>query len=160
MYEYEGKTYQGRLKHIGSFDTCTECHNSHGLDVKTKSCMTAFCHGNAGTPQNIRKTQKDFDGDGSMTEGLAGEIDTLGEALLNAMTRLCEGRGRQAASRTTAIRIRTSSTTTTATARWMQARPVQQLDAAIAPSRLQLSVRAEGARRLRPQRQVRDPGAV
>ena len=86
MYEYEGKTYQGRLKHIGSFDTCTECHNTHGLDVKSKSCMTAYCHGSAGTVQNIRKTQKDFDGDGSKTEGLAGEVDTLGEALLGAMT--------------------------------------------------------------------------
>jgi hypothetical protein len=86
MYEYEGKTYLGRFKHISSYDTCTECHNSHGLDVKTQSCMTAYCHGAAGKPQNIRKTQKDFDGDGNRTEGLAGEIETLAQALLDAMT--------------------------------------------------------------------------
>jgi len=85
MYEYEGKTYQGRLKHVSSFDTCTECHNSHGLDVKTQSCYSAYCHGAAGTPQNIRRTQIDFDGDGNRREGLAGEIDTLAQALLDAM---------------------------------------------------------------------------
>lgn len=84
-YEYEGKAYQGRLKHVSSFDTCTECHNTHSLDVKTQSCMSAYCHGAAGIPQNIRKTQKDFDGDGSITEGLAGEVQTLGATLLNAM---------------------------------------------------------------------------
>ncbi len=85
LYEYAGKTYQGRLKHIGSFDTCTECHNTHGLDVKTQSCMSAYCHGAAKIPQNIRKTPKDFDGDGDKTEGLAREIETLGETLLDAM---------------------------------------------------------------------------
>ena len=85
LYEYEGKTYQGRLKHISSFDTCTECHNAHSLDVKVQSCLTAYCHGAAGVPENIRKTPKDFDGDGNITEGLAGEIETLAEGLLGAM---------------------------------------------------------------------------
>ena len=85
-YEYEGKTYQGRLKHIGSFDTCTECHDAHALGVDMQPCSSPFCHGGAQKPQNIRKDTRDFDGDGSRTEGLAGEIDSLADILLGAMT--------------------------------------------------------------------------
>ncbi len=84
-YEYEGKTYQGRLKHVSSFDTCTECHDAHALDVGIQACASPFCHGGVQKAQNIRKDIRDFDGDGSKTEGLAGEIDSLADILLGAM---------------------------------------------------------------------------
>ena len=84
-YEYEGKIYRGRLGHIGSFDTCTECHNAHTLEVNIQACASPFCHGGASKPQDIRKDMRDFDGDGWTTEGLAGEIGTLQEVLYAAI---------------------------------------------------------------------------
>jgi hypothetical protein len=83
-YQYEGKAYHGRFKHISSFDTCTECHDTHALSVQTNACGNSFCHGTTNV-RNIRKSQTDFDGDGSVTEGLAGEIESLADILLGAM---------------------------------------------------------------------------
>ncbi len=83
-YEYEGKTYVGRFTHVSSFDTCTECHDAHTLEVDTQPCANAFCHGTP-TPQYIRKDMKDFDGDGSKTEGLAAEVETLADILYGAI---------------------------------------------------------------------------
>jgi len=84
MYEFEGKSYLGRLGHVSSFDTCTECHDAHALDVRTEACANPFCHGTA-NPKNIRKDQRDFDGDGSKTEGLAREVESLADILYGAM---------------------------------------------------------------------------
>jgi len=83
-YQYEGKVYRGRLGHVGGFDTCTECHDAHTLKVNEGACANPFCHGGA-APQNIRKDPRDFDGDGSTTEGLAAEIASLREILYGAM---------------------------------------------------------------------------
>ena len=33
-YEYEGKAYNDRFGHVGSFDTCSKCHDAHNLHVK------------------------------------------------------------------------------------------------------------------------------
>lgn len=81
-YEYVGKTYRGRLTHVGSFNSCTECHDTHKLEVKTQFCRG--CHG-VQDPHDIRASSTDFDGDGDIAEGLAGEVDTLREALLAAI---------------------------------------------------------------------------
>jgi len=37
-YEYEGRTYNGRFMHVGSFDTCAECHDSHTGKPKVEVC--------------------------------------------------------------------------------------------------------------------------
>ncbi|MBN1668242.1 MAG: hypothetical protein JW862_14210, partial [Anaerolineales bacterium] len=47
------------------------------------TCFT--CHGGADELTAIRISETDFDGDGDVTEGLAGEIATLTEALYAAM---------------------------------------------------------------------------
>jgi len=83
-YEYEGKTYAGRMAHVSTFDTCTECHETHTGELKKQGCSSAFCHGNT-KPENIRKDARDFDGDGSKTEGLAHEIDDLASILYGAI---------------------------------------------------------------------------
>jgi hypothetical protein len=83
-YEYQGKTYQGRLKHVSSFDTCTECHEAHTGEVRTQACATSFCHGNT-KPQYIRRDVRDFDGDGNKTEGLSYEIASLANILYAAI---------------------------------------------------------------------------
>jgi len=84
-YEFDGKTYEGKFTHIDGYSTCTDCHNSHSLEVKVEKC--AFCHENVKTTEdtkNIRmvSSSKDYDGDGDVTEGIAGEISTLQEKLL------------------------------------------------------------------------------
>jgi len=81
-YEYEGKAYNGRFGHVSSFDTCTECHDAHNLEVKTQAC--SICHGLQDS-EDIREGATDFDGDGDTQEGIAGEIKTLQEVLYTAI---------------------------------------------------------------------------
>ncbi|MFQ6035746.1 MAG: cytochrome c3 family protein [Sedimentisphaerales bacterium] len=78
-YEYTGKTYNGRLQHVRSFDTCIECHDTHTGEVKVQACR--ICHAGINEPEDIRVDRTDFDGDGNTQEGLAGEIETLREVL-------------------------------------------------------------------------------
>jgi hypothetical protein len=81
-YEYEGQTYNGRLVHVPPASTCVDCHNVHALEVNVELCTG--CHTNVQSEEDlasIRMTQGDFDGDGDETEGIAGEIATMEEAL-------------------------------------------------------------------------------
>ena len=86
-YEYAGKLYNGRSRHLGipSVDSCNECHDTHKLEVKTQeTCI--YCHNVVNGPRDIRRdTTTDYDGDGSSTEPLAEEIDTLHDKLLTAI---------------------------------------------------------------------------
>ncbi|HCB49153.1 MAG TPA: polyheme membrane-associated cytochrome C [Chloroflexi bacterium] len=91
-YQYEGKEYLGRNEHVPGFDTCVECHDTHALEVKFEEC--GDCHEGVASPedlQNIRISEVDFDGDGDVTEGIAGEIETMREALLLAMQEYAAG---------------------------------------------------------------------
>ncbi len=93
-YEFAGNEYLGRNEHVGAFDSCTECHNTHALEVEVAECTE--CHENVETAadlHDIRVSEVDFDGDGDVTEGLAGEIDTMAEALYAAMTEYATGIG-------------------------------------------------------------------
>jgi hypothetical protein len=84
-YQYDGKSYTGRFPHVGGFDSCQECHNVHSLQVRTEECQT--CHGTT-DPRTIRMPNGepvDFDGDGDTSEGIAGEIETMQEALYAAI---------------------------------------------------------------------------
>jgi hypothetical protein len=86
-YEFAGNEYLGRNEHVGAFDSCTECHDTHALEVEVAECTE--CHENVETAEdlrNIRVSEADFDGDGDVTEGLAGEIDTMAELLYTAMS--------------------------------------------------------------------------
>jgi len=80
-YQYEGKEYVGQNMHAdpkGAMNKCKDCHDVHALKPKVEACKT--CHGDA-KPEDIRKSDVDYDGDGNVTEGIKGEIDTLAEAL-------------------------------------------------------------------------------
>ena len=94
-YEYAGKTYQGRFKHVSSFDTCTECHETHTGEVKTQGCCQPDLPRQRRTPRNIRKDARDFDGDGNKTEGLYYEVAGAANILYAAIQRLCDGRGQE-----------------------------------------------------------------
>jgi ferredoxin len=87
-YEYEGKEYLGYFEHTEEADQCKECHNAHSLEVQWENC--AECHDDVDIESiddlaNIRYYFEDWDGDGDDEEGIAGEIDTLREALYAAM---------------------------------------------------------------------------
>jgi hypothetical protein len=85
-YEYEGQAYNGRLVHMPNVNTCVNCHNAHGLTVNVEACSA--CHTNVKSAEDleaIRMTEGDFDGDGDATEGIAGEVATVEEALYAAI---------------------------------------------------------------------------
>jgi hypothetical protein len=91
-FEYDGQEYTTRFTHVEGFDTCTECHNTHTLEVEVAAC--GGCHGGIETAEDlasIRMRPDDFDGDGDTTEGVAGEIETMAELLLAAMQDYANG---------------------------------------------------------------------
>jgi hypothetical protein len=82
-YQYEGKEYIGQyVQH--PLNKCQDCHDVHALEPKLEAC--AGCHGSA-KPEDIRfnTDTTDWDGDGNVTEGIAGEIQTLSDALYAQM---------------------------------------------------------------------------
>jgi hypothetical protein len=84
-YQYEGKEYVGQNMHAdeaGKMNKCQDCHDVHALEPKLETCET--CH-NTSDPAEIRETDVDYDGDGDVTEGIKGEVDTLAEALYAQM---------------------------------------------------------------------------
>jgi hypothetical protein len=85
-YEYDGKEYLGFFEHISDYSSCTDCHTTHGLDVKVQEC--ADCHEGVEDVEDlrtIRESEDDFDGDGDTTEGIAQEIETMREMLYAAI---------------------------------------------------------------------------
>jgi hypothetical protein len=85
-YEFEGREYTGFNEHVGVFNSCTECHDTHALEVVVEDC--GECHEGADTLEtlrNIRMTDVDYDGDGDVTEGVFGEIDTMRQLLYEAI---------------------------------------------------------------------------
>ncbi len=85
-YQFEGKDYVGQFTHVPNFDTCIECHNAHELRVEVEGC--SGCHQGVETEEdlrNIRMSGEDYDGDGDTEEGIAGEIETMREKVLEAM---------------------------------------------------------------------------
>lgn len=81
-YEYEGRTYVGQFEHDDNLDECVECHDAHDLKVEVQAC--AVCHDGVAGGEDlrvIRESDVDFDGDGDTDEGIAGEIQTIYEAL-------------------------------------------------------------------------------
>jgi hypothetical protein len=80
-YQYADKVYFGQNLHAsptGAMNKCKDCHDVHALEIKLEACSA--CHGDA-KPEDIRMAQADYDGDGNVTEGVAGEVETLAEAL-------------------------------------------------------------------------------
>jgi hypothetical protein len=85
-YQFAGQEYAGRNEHVGSFDSCVECHDTHALEVVVEECSE--CHETVATEedlQTIRVSEVDHDGDGDVEEGIAGEIATMSEVLFAAM---------------------------------------------------------------------------
>jgi hypothetical protein len=87
-YEYTGQQYNGLFVHPGDGEEfgCADCHNAHTQQVQLDTCTE--CHEgitDQESLQTIRASEVDFDGDGNATEGIAGEVSTMHEALYKAM---------------------------------------------------------------------------
>ncbi len=92
-YMYDGKEYVGQNMHAdedGKMNKCQDCHDVHALEPKVEACQT--CHDTT-DPTAIRENDVDYDGDGDVTEGIKGEIDTLTEALYTALQAYTEANG-------------------------------------------------------------------
>ena len=83
-YEYTGNEYNGRFPHDEDFNECTECHDSHSLQVREESCF-GWCHKEGIQTTGIRANSVDFDGDGDILEGISGEVDTMMDAVYAAI---------------------------------------------------------------------------
>lgn len=87
-YEYPGKEYAGRYSHVTTFNACTECHDAHELMTDPQRCSA--CHPGLKTMADLRSIRTgnvDYDGDGDISEGMAGEIETMEEKLQSAIDR-------------------------------------------------------------------------
>jgi hypothetical protein len=87
-YQFDGKEYVGRNGHVEPFSNCTQCHSAHELEVQAEACGT--CHAGVEDLADIRMDSTDYDGDGDTSEGIAGEIETMTEALYAAIQAYAE----------------------------------------------------------------------
>ncbi|MBZ0308838.1 MAG: hypothetical protein K8I82_22415, partial [Anaerolineae bacterium] len=81
-YEFAGLGYQKKFRHVEGIDSCADCHSPHTLEVRVNTCAT--CHEGVEAAEDLRGIRMagsliDYDGDGDMEEGIAGEIETLQE---------------------------------------------------------------------------------
>jgi hypothetical protein len=92
-YLYEGKEYVGQNLHAsdeGKMNKCKDCHDVHKLEPKVEACQT--CHDTT-DPKTIRRSDVDYDGDGDVTEGIHGEVETLADALYAELQKYAEEHG-------------------------------------------------------------------
>lgn len=87
-YQYDGKSYDALFEHAAGISECTDCHDSHSLEVRVELC--AECHEGADSLEGVREIRylsslHDYDGDGDIEEGIPFEIEGLQEVLLAVM---------------------------------------------------------------------------
>lgn len=87
-YQYEGKSYQIRFAHTEDYNTCTDCHNAHTLEVEIESC--AHCHEGVDSTEalldlRMNSSLADYDGDGDVEEGIYYEVEGLREMLMTGI---------------------------------------------------------------------------
>ncbi len=87
-YEYDGNAYDGKFAHVDGYTTCTECHNSHSLEVKVNECAT--CHEGVKSVDDLKDVRmagslRDYDGDGDVEEGIYYELQGVSELLYSAI---------------------------------------------------------------------------
>jgi hypothetical protein len=87
-YEYDGKSYDGKFRHVEGIQDCLGCHNSHSLEVKLDTCKK--CHEGVSTVEDLRNVRMqgsfvDYDGDGNVQEGIDGELKGLQEILYSGI---------------------------------------------------------------------------
>ncbi len=87
-YQYDGKSYDAKFAHVLGYDSCTDCHSPHSLEIKLDDCK--ICHTDLTKTEDLRKIRTkgstmDYDGDGKTDEGMYYEIQGLRDMLYGAM---------------------------------------------------------------------------
>jgi hypothetical protein len=87
-YQYEGKVYDAKFRHVEGYDTCVGCHNPHTTELRLEQC--AGCHEGVAAKEDLKKVRMngslaDYDGDGNVTEGISEELDGVRGMLLAAI---------------------------------------------------------------------------
>lgn len=88
-YEYDGKEYDPKFRHVDGVDTCVACHDQHATEVRIEKC--AECHEGVATVEDLQNVRMngslvDYNGNGDTSEGIAKEIAGLQETLLASIT--------------------------------------------------------------------------
>jgi hypothetical protein len=90
-FQYPDELYVGEWTgHMGG-DGCIDCHNGieteHSFLVEDNMAYCQVCHTDAEVPEDIRSWphDSDYDGDGDIEEPMEGELETLGEVLLDEL---------------------------------------------------------------------------
>jgi hypothetical protein len=84
-YEYEGKIYDPKFRHVAGMDTCVACHDQHATKVRVEKC--AECHTGVTKVEDLQNVRmngslEDYNGNGDVKEGIAAEIKGLQDILL------------------------------------------------------------------------------
>jgi hypothetical protein len=87
-YEYEGKSYDPKFRHVESFDTCVECHDQHATQIRIDAC--AACHPDATTVDDLKNNREpgsleDYNGNGDTKEGIYYELKGLQDILYGSI---------------------------------------------------------------------------
>jgi hypothetical protein len=87
-YEYDGKAYDPKFRHVEGLDTCTGCHDQHATQVKVELC--GECHQGVKTVDDLKNNREpsslvDYNGNGDVREGIYYEISGLQDILYNSI---------------------------------------------------------------------------
>jgi hypothetical protein len=79
-YEYDGKIYDPKFRHVSEMDTCIACHDQHATKVRVEKC--AECHTGVTKVEDLQNVRMqgslvDYNGNGDVKEGIAAEIKGL-----------------------------------------------------------------------------------
>ncbi|HLO30375.1 MAG TPA: cytochrome c3 family protein [Anaerolineales bacterium] len=87
-YEYDGKVYDPKFRHVPEFDTCIACHDQHATKVRVEQCAT--CHENVKTVEDLKNNRlngslADYNGNGDVKEGIYYELTGLQDILYGSI---------------------------------------------------------------------------
>jgi hypothetical protein len=87
-YQYDGKTYDPKFRHVPGADTCLGCHDQHSLQVRVDKC--AECHQGVQTVDDLKNNREngslvDYNGNGDTKEGIYYELKGLQDTLYGSI---------------------------------------------------------------------------
>jgi len=87
-YQYDGKVYDPKFRHVEGVDTCVACHDQHATAVRIDKCTE--CHQNVKTVDDLKNIRQmgslvDYNGNGDVKEGIAAEISGLQDILYSSI---------------------------------------------------------------------------